>query len=104
MAMFSSLGIEPRVVQEADHASTILSLISAGLGCSIMMSSVAQTRPLNVKFLPIIDPPPHRPWALMMIWLAENAREPTESFIKAARDYIAQNPQLLDPLDSSNLQ
>jgi DNA-binding transcriptional LysR family regulator len=74
----------------------MLSLVSAGLGCSIMSSGVARTRPVNVRFLKIEDAPPHRPWELMMIWAAEGATKSTNGFVGAAGSYVAANPQLLD--------
>jgi DNA-binding transcriptional LysR family regulator len=99
--MFSSLGIAPRIAQEADNASTILSLVSAGLGCSIMSSSVAHARPASVRFLKIVDAPPHRPWELMMIWSAERTPPLTQAFVQTAKDYVTANPKLLDLSDST---
>jgi DNA-binding transcriptional LysR family regulator len=96
LAMFQSVGIKPRVTQEAAQAATMLSLVSAGLGCTIMASGVTRTRPVNVKFLKIEDAPPHRPWQLMMIWAAEGATRPTAGFVQAGKDYLAANPQLID--------
>jgi len=97
LAMFASLGITPRVTQEASQAATMLSLVSAGLGCSIMTSGVVRSRPLNVKFLKIEDAPQYRPWELMLVWAAEGATHPAAGFVQAAKDYLAANPQVLDP-------
>jgi len=97
LAMFESLGITPRVTQEAAQAITMVSLVSAGLGCSILSSSTAQTRPRNVKFLRIEDAPPHRPFELLMIWSPETATKPAAAFVQAVKDYLAANPEVLEP-------
>jgi DNA-binding transcriptional LysR family regulator len=96
LAMLESAGIKPQVTQEAAQTATMLSLVGAGLGCSIMASGVARTRPVNVRFLKIEDAPPHRPWELMAIWSAEGASKPTLGFVEAVRAYVAANPQLID--------
>ncbi len=100
LAMFATLGITPRVTQEAEQAATVLSLVSAGLGCSIMTASVARTRPPRVRFLRIVDAPPYRPWELMMIWAAEGATDAATGVIQAARDHAGANPHLLDLSDN----
>ena len=100
LAMFETLGITPRVTQEAAQAATMLSLVSAGLGCSILGSGAAQTKPFNVKFLKIDDAPPHRPWELMMIWMPEAVTKTTADFIEAAKDHVTANPHLLDLSDA----
>jgi DNA-binding transcriptional LysR family regulator len=97
LAMFESLGLTPRVTQEAAQAITMVSLVSAGLGCSILSSSTAHTRPRNVTFLRIEDAPPHRPFELLMVWSPDAATRPAATFVQAAKDYLAANPQLLDP-------
>jgi DNA-binding transcriptional LysR family regulator len=98
--MFSSVGITPRVIQEASQSATMLSLVSAGLGGAVTASGVARTRPPNVAFLKIEDAPPHRPWELMMIWAAEGATKAAAGFVQAAKDYIVANPQLIDLSES----
>jgi DNA-binding transcriptional LysR family regulator len=97
LAMFESLGFVPRVSQEAAQAITMVSLVSAGLGCSILSSSTAHTQPRNVKFLRIEDAPPHKPFELLMIWSPDAATRPAAAFVQAAKDHVAANPQLLDP-------
>jgi DNA-binding transcriptional LysR family regulator len=97
LAMFESIGVTPRVTQEAAQAITMVSLVSAGLGCSILSASTAHTRPRNVKFLRIEDAPPHRPFELLMIWSPEAATKPGAAFVQAAKDSVAAHPQWLDP-------
>jgi DNA-binding transcriptional LysR family regulator len=97
--MFSSVGITPRVIQEASQSATMLSLVSAGLGGAVTAAGVARTRPPNVRFLKIEDAPPHRPWELMMIWAAEAPTKTAAGFVEAAKAYLAANPDLLDLSD-----
>ncbi|MEL6745853.1 MAG: LysR family transcriptional regulator, partial [Pseudomonadota bacterium] len=45
-----SIGLHPTIVQEADNETTILSLVSAGVGCAFVNSSNMERPPRNVQF------------------------------------------------------
>lgn len=49
-AALAALGLEPRVVQRADNETTILSLVSAGVGCALVNSANMQRPPRGVRF------------------------------------------------------
>ncbi|NIA68381.1 LysR family transcriptional regulator [Pelagibius litoralis] len=46
----TALGIEPQTVQQADNETTILSLVSAGVGCALVNSANMQRPPRGVQF------------------------------------------------------
>lgn len=46
-------GFSPRIVQEAPHAHTLLGLVAAGLGVSILVRSYGSLRGRDVVFVPI---------------------------------------------------
>ncbi len=93
--LFKRLGVMPEIVQEARQTNTTLSLVGAGLGCSLVMATAVLARPGNVKFLPIEDLPAHRPWELQMIWHPEHINQLTEDFLSIAKRYAREHaPQL----------
>ena len=49
-AAMAALGLEPRSVQQADNETTILSLVSAGVGCALVNSANMQRPPRGVQF------------------------------------------------------
>jgi DNA-binding transcriptional LysR family regulator len=49
-------GFTPRVAQEAREASTIVGLVAAGLGVSILPASCERIRVDNVSYVPLADP------------------------------------------------
>lgn len=54
----ATAGFEPRGVQEASHMHTILGLISAGVGLSLVPESVQHFPWRQVRFLPLKPPAP----------------------------------------------
>ena len=100
LSMFKTMAATPRITQETMQMNTTISLVGAGLGCSILTRSAASTRPRNVKFLRIEDPPPYRPWELALVWAKDHLNEVSAQFVQTARDHVAANPQLFeDPED-----
>jgi DNA-binding transcriptional LysR family regulator len=98
-SMFKQAGTMPHVVQEATQTNTSLSLVAAGLGCSLVMATAQLLQPRNVRFLRILDNVPSPPcWELMMSWHAGHLSKRAASFVEFAKTYMAENPQLLDPL------
>ncbi len=94
--LFKSAGVVPRVEQEASQTNTTLSLVSAGLGCSIVMATSALQAIRNVTFLPITDELPHARWELAMAWHPDHLSAETRSFLDLVTDHVANNPDLLD--------
>ena len=94
--LFKSVGVVPRVEQEASQTNTTLSLVSAGLGCSIVMATSALQAIRNVTFLPIEDALPHARWEMAMAWHPDHLSSETRSFIDLVTEHVTSNPDLLD--------
>lgn len=87
-AWFRAAGIMPRVVRTTRLASTSLSLVAAGHGCSIVPATASFLGLSQIKFLSIKDMPPYRPWELMMAWRREAADSPSSWFVDITKDHV----------------
>lgn len=96
MDLFKTLGLVPRVEQEASQTNTTLSLVSAGLGCSVVMATAALQTVRNVRFLRIVDDLPNSRWELAMAWHPDHLSVQTRQFLDFANRHLQSNPQLLD--------
>lgn len=96
LAIFQSVGTLPHVVQEATQTSVVLSLVGAGLGCSLITSTAAGNAPPGVKFLTISDHPSHRRWEMVMIWNPDHLNKSSAAFVDLAKAHVAANPGLLE--------
>jgi DNA-binding transcriptional LysR family regulator len=96
LAIFKKIGVIPSVKQEATQTNTVISLVGAGLGCSLVMATAALTRPPNVRFLPISDRLSVPPWELTMAWHPEHISALGPEFVRFVRDHVAANAHLLD--------
>ncbi|WP_329743032.1 LysR family transcriptional regulator [Dyella sp. A6] len=56
IALCRQAGFTPRVTQEAREASTIVGLVAAGLGVSILPASCEHIRVEGVSYVPLADP------------------------------------------------
>lgn len=54
---FHSAGFEPRIIQEVTGLKTILGLVSAGMGVSLVPASSRRVQMQNVVFRPMMRPP-----------------------------------------------
>lgn len=63
-------GFSPRVIQEAADVQTIVSLVAAGLGVSLLISPTPPTSQEAVVYRPISDDLP--PWELALAWTTDN--------------------------------
>jgi DNA-binding transcriptional LysR family regulator len=63
LEMFAALEATPHIVQHAIHHETILSLVAADLGLSILPASATSAPAVGVRFLPI-DPSPRSELAI----------------------------------------
>ncbi len=95
--LFKNVGVVPRVEQEATQTNTSLSLVSAGLGCSVVMATAALQTVRNVRFLRIEDDLPQARWEMAMAWHPDHLSPQTVQFIGFVRQHVAQRPWLLDP-------
>lgn len=86
----------PRIEQEASQTGTTLSLVGAGLGCSLAMATAALQTVRNVAFLRIEDELPLAQWELAMAWHPDHLSPEVKLFLQHANRYLDDNPQLLD--------
>lgn len=70
-----SAGFRPDVVQYAPDSATVLALVAAGIGVTITLSSVAETRPHGVVYKRMVDSSPSH----MFATLAWRRDDPSES-------------------------
>jgi len=96
MNLFKNVGVVPRVEQEASQTNTTLSLVSAGLGCSLVMATAALQTIRNVRFLAIEDIPSSARWEMAMAWQPQHLSDPARRFLEFAEGHLKDNPQLLD--------
>jgi DNA-binding transcriptional LysR family regulator len=94
--LFKTVGVVPRIEQEASQTNTSLSLVGAGLGCSLAMATAALQTVRNVTFLRIEDELPHARWEMAMAWHPDHLTPETRIFLDIVNDHLADNPQLLD--------
>ncbi|HCK0561803.1 TPA: LysR substrate-binding domain-containing protein [Pseudomonas aeruginosa] len=70
IALTRQAGFSPRIAQEASEAMTIIGLVSAGLGVSILPASFRRTRVDGVVYRTLIDPE-----ATTAVWLVRRQNE-----------------------------
>lgn len=64
IAACQSAGFSPRVVQEAPQMASMVSLVAAGVGVTLVPESVCQLRPAGVRYVRINGQAP-----VAMLWL-----------------------------------
>lgn len=70
IALTRQAGFSPRIAQEASEAMTIIGLVSAGLGVSILPASFRRTRVDGVVYRTLSDPE-----ATTAVWLVRRQNE-----------------------------
>ena len=89
--MFKRAGVMPHVTQEAQQTNTTLSLVGAGVGCSLVMATAALAQPRNVKFLPVEGAASYHPWEMVMVWHPERIGRMAVDFLNLAKTYVQEN-------------
>lgn len=82
-AAFAREGISPHIIQEAPDTYSLLTLIGAGVGISIVAASAEKIRVQGVKYRPITHPLPTMPIALG--WRESNPSVALAAVIELAR-------------------
>jgi DNA-binding transcriptional LysR family regulator len=75
-------GFSPRIVQEAGDTQTIVSLVAAGLGVSLLIAPTPPTSADAVVYRPISDALP--PWELALAWSPSSLTPVVERFLTVA--------------------
>jgi DNA-binding transcriptional LysR family regulator len=74
--LFGSVGLRPRIMQEAHEMSTLLGLVSAGLGITILPASLRRLHIANLHYREISGD-----HALSRMWLIHNSVRPRPTTI-----------------------
>jgi DNA-binding transcriptional LysR family regulator len=80
---FSRLGLDMHIVQEAHGVQTVLGLVAAGIGISLLPASVTQLQRKGVVHRPLVRPRPTIP--LYAMWCDDESDAPVEPFVKSLR-------------------
>ncbi|AJW28951.1 LysR family transcriptional regulator [Chania multitudinisentens RB-25] len=81
LALLANAGIAPYITQEVGEAMTIIGLVAAGLGISILPTSFGRVKIDGVTYLPIAEPD-----AMTEVWLVYHCSRPLSA---AARTLVA---------------
>lgn len=60
-----SAGFEPKIIQHVPDSATALALVAAGLGVTITLSTVAETRSEGIAYIPLKDSNPSQMFATL---------------------------------------
>jgi DNA-binding transcriptional LysR family regulator len=63
-------GYQPRILQEANESATVVALVAAGLGVSLLLSPTPPIDPALVVYRQLLDPLPQ--WEMALAWRADN--------------------------------
>jgi DNA-binding transcriptional LysR family regulator len=85
-------GFSPRVVQEASDTQTIVALVGAGLGISLLISPVPPAPDGAVVYRPLQEDLP--PWELALAWRPDDQSAVLQRFLELTRGTRAGRPQL----------
>jgi len=77
-AACANAGFTPRIAQEAEQLHTLIALVSAGLGVTIVPEWVAHAHPVGMRYVRIEDCVP--PYELLIAWRAGATNPAIETF------------------------
>lgn len=78
LALLDNAGIAPYITQEVGEAMTIIGLVAAGLGISILPMSFGRVKIDGVTYLPLAEPE-----AMTEVWLVHHRSRPLTAAAKA---------------------
>jgi DNA-binding transcriptional LysR family regulator len=79
-------GFTPRIVQEAADVQTIVSLVAAGLGVSLLIAPTPPSAEDTVAYRPLADDLPR--WELALAWSPTNTAPVLARFLAVADDVL----------------
>jgi DNA-binding transcriptional LysR family regulator len=85
-AQFHRLGVKPRIVEEHDSVSSLITAIEAGSGISLVAESLGCIAGFRIKMLPVFPAPDPMPIGLAYSGISTPA---IECFIQCARQAVA---------------
>lgn len=88
LALLTRAGITPYITQEVGEAMTIVGLVSAGLGVSILPASFMRVKVDGVKYLPLAEAD-----ATTEVWLVNHKNRPVTAPAEALIRLMVQDTQ-----------
>jgi DNA-binding transcriptional LysR family regulator len=85
MSACRQAGFVPRVRQEARQMHTILSLVAAEIGVSLVTEGARSMRVNGVAMVPFTGTPDDLTWDLAMAWKPRGARRALTAFLQTVR-------------------
>ncbi len=83
MGLFRRAGFAPQIVEEASEGHTLVGLVAAGLGVSLVPETLAQWRRGDVLYRPLAEP---SAWvAMCLAWRRDERSEVVSAFVASAR-------------------
>jgi DNA-binding transcriptional LysR family regulator len=79
-------GFTPRIVQEAADVQTIVSLVAAGLGVSLLIAPTPRSAEDAVVYRPLTDNLPR--WELALAWSSTNTAPVLSRFLAIAENVL----------------
>jgi LysR family transcriptional regulator, benzoate and cis,cis-muconate-responsive activator of ben and cat genes len=86
-AIFAPIKSKPRIVEEHDSVSSLISAVEAGNGVAIAVTSLGCTAGLRLKLIPLSPAPP--PLVVGAAWLKKGLTPAAERFLQCARKAAA---------------
>ncbi|WP_193371587.1 LysR family transcriptional regulator [Pelagibius marinus] len=84
LSAFRRAGVDPKIVSEVSPMTSMLGLISAGIGAGLVAQSMVRTAPANVVFIPVAEKLPELPVAIA--WHKGEVRPEVQSVIAIFRE------------------
>ncbi len=85
--MCHAAGFEPDIVQIAPDTWTAMSLVAAGVGCSLTLSTVANNvNDPNVRFVPMVDKA--QPVELRMAWMEKSENSAMKAILALSKEIL----------------
>lgn len=81
---FHQRGFSPRIVQEGTTHYTVLGLVAAGLGCTVIPASAERRLPPGVKLIPVPDLDIRMP--INLVWRHDNPSPLIPRFVELLRN------------------
>jgi DNA-binding transcriptional LysR family regulator len=78
-------GFTPRVVQEAHHWRTLIGLVAAEIGVTLVPASLRDSRQADVVYLEVYDTGVQPQYDLAVVWREANASPVLKSFLAVVR-------------------
>jgi DNA-binding transcriptional LysR family regulator len=102
--MFSILndkGYNLNVVQEVSDTHTLIGLVAAGVGCSMVPASFQNIQIRQVRYIPLLEQTPQT--TIQLVWRKDDSSPILMNFLRLAEKFVAENaPEWLHDPSKAN--